>query len=80
MAAKRKFVVFFFVKVSELHVNNLGALLGQSEVVPKPILMSLVKTLAKTKEPSSQLVSCFMVFIQVDPRRANRWVYFTQTK
>lgn len=55
MAAKRKFAVFF-LKVSELHVNNLGALLGQSEVVPKPILMSLVKTLAKTKEPSSLFV------------------------
>lgn len=72
MAAKRKFV-FFFLKVSELLVNNLGALLGQSEVVLKPILMSLVTTLAKTKEPSSLFVACFMV-------STNRWVYFIQTK
>ena len=42
--------------------------------------MLLVKTLAKKKEPSSLFVASFMVFIQVDPRRANRWVYFMQTK
>ena len=58
MAAKRNFVVFF-LKVSELHVNNLEALLGQSEVVPKPILMSLVKDLGKDKG-TFQSICCLL--------------------
>ena len=39
------------------------------------------KDLSKDKGTfQSIIVACFMVFIQVDPRRANGWVYFTQTK